>query len=128
MLRTLPKDHKRNWKKHLNKMTHAYNCTTNTSTGYSPFYLLFGRHPKLPIDLIFGLDDQTSAKKCNYVTEWKKGLGEAYRIAVKSVGKAGNRANDRYDQKPQSTAVVKGDRVLVRNLPERDGPGKLRSY
>lgn len=128
MLRTLPKDHKRNWKKHLSKMTHAYNCTRNTSTGYSPFYLIFGRHPRLPIDLIFGLDNQMSGKKCDYVTEWKKGLEEAYRIAAKSAGKAGNRAKDRYDRKLQSAALVKGDRVLVRNLLERGGPGKLRSY
>lgn len=128
MLRTLPKDHKRNWKNHLNKMTHAYNCTRNDSTGYSPFYLVFGRHPRLPIDLIFGLDDQLTAKKSDWVTEWRNRLEEAYRIAAKTASKASQRAKDRYDKKPQSAALVKGDRVLVRNLLERGGPGKLRSY
>lgn len=68
------------------------------------------------------------AKKCDYVTVWKKGLEEAYRIAAKSAEKAENHAKDRYDRKPQSAALVKGDRVLVRNLLERGGPGKLRSY
>lgn len=65
MLRTLPKDHKRNLKKHLNKMNHAYNCIRNTSTGYSPFFLIFGRHPRFPMDLIFGFDNQMTAKKCD---------------------------------------------------------------
>ena len=128
MLRTLPKDHKRDWKNHLNKMTHAYNCTRNDSTGHSPFYLVFGRHPRLPIDLIFGLNEETVKGKSDYVSNWKQNLEEAYRIAAKNAAKAGQRAKDRYDKQPQSGALDPGDRVLVRNLLERGGPGKLRSH
>lgn len=40
MLRTLLKDHQREWHKYVNKMTHALNCTKNESTGFSPFNLL----------------------------------------------------------------------------------------
>ena len=39
MLRTNPERHKSNWKDHVNKMAHAYNCTVHETTGFSPFYL-----------------------------------------------------------------------------------------
>jgi hypothetical protein len=56
MLKTLQADQKRQWHLHVNKLVHAYNCSTrNDSTGFSPFFLLYGRSPRLPVDLIFGL-------------------------------------------------------------------------
>lgn len=42
MLRTVPDNEKYNWKDHVNKVIHAYNCTRNDSGGYSPFFFLFG--------------------------------------------------------------------------------------
>ena len=42
MLCTLPESYKSHWHEHLNKVVHAYNCSRNDVTGYSPFYLLFG--------------------------------------------------------------------------------------
>lgn len=64
-------------------MINACNCRRNTRTGHSIFYQMFDRHQRLPIDLIFGLDNQTLVKKYDYVTEWKKTLEEEYRIAAK---------------------------------------------
>ena len=48
-------DHK-DWDETLPYVIFAYNTTRQESTGFSPFYLLYGREPILPADLNFGVD------------------------------------------------------------------------
>jgi len=38
-------------------MVDQQNSTVNRATGYSPHFLLFGRHSHLPIDLMFGISE-----------------------------------------------------------------------
>ena len=129
LLRTLPKDHKHDWKNHVNKVVHAYNCTRHESTGYSPFFLLFGRSPRLPIDLVFGnADVADSGSQRAYVQKWTECMREAYSIANKNAKTAALKGKRHHDRGLSSVVLNPGDRVLVRNLSERGGPGKLRSY
>ena len=55
MARTLSSEHKADWTKHVNRIAHAYNRTRSEATGYAPFFLLFGRLARLPIDVVFGV-------------------------------------------------------------------------
>ena len=48
MLGTLPKEKKSEWKNHIGALVHAYNCTQNSATGFSPNLLMFRRQPHLP--------------------------------------------------------------------------------
>ena len=83
MLRTLPEDKKTNWKDSLNKLIHAYYCTRHESTGFSPFQLMFGRSPRLPVDLMFDLgNEEQSVNYPDYVKKWKRDMQEAYALAV----------------------------------------------
>ena len=59
MLGTLPKEKKSEWKNHIGTLVHAYNCTQNSATGFSPYYLMFGRQPHLPVDMALGLAPHT---------------------------------------------------------------------
>ena len=56
MLGTFEGTQKKDWKSHIAGLVHAYNCTRQTTTGFSPYYLMFGRPPRLPVDIAFGLD------------------------------------------------------------------------
>ena len=55
MLGTLTPEQKKDWKGHAPSLVHAYNCTRNAATGFSPYFLLFGREPRLPVEVEFGL-------------------------------------------------------------------------
>ena len=55
MLGTLTSTQKSDWKSHVSTLCHAYNAAVHDSTGYVPFYLMFGRHPRLAIDAFLGL-------------------------------------------------------------------------
>ena len=130
MMRTLPEAYKSKWHLHVNKLVHAYNCSPNDVTGYSPFQLMFGLPPRLPIDVMFSAaTPEDKQAYSTYVEEWKQATAEAHKIAQEITGKSVLQSKKRYDQaKPTSSALEKGDRVLVRNVRERGGPGKLRSY
>ena len=62
----------------VNQMTHAYNCTSNSATGFSPYYLMFGQKPRLPIDLMFEWHANGSNKIEKFVQNWHRALHEAY--------------------------------------------------
>lgn len=129
MLRTLDEEKKANWSDYVSKVVHAYNCTTSEATGFSPFYLLFGRRPRLPIDLIFGINEEEGYKsQQQYAQKWQQQMKEAFDIATKTIKKTTASGKMNYDQKRQSSVLFPGDRVLVRNMSERGGPGKLRSH
>ena len=55
-------------------------------------------------------------------------MSEAYELASKRANEGSDRAKQRYDHHVRSSVLQPGDRVLVRNLSERGGPGKLRSH
>ena len=128
MLRTLPELKKRKWDESLNKMIHAYNCTKHEATGYAPYYLLFGRTPRLPIDLVFNLKDCAQGDYNTYVQNWQHDMKEAYQIAQQNATKTTERGKEYYNRRVSGGVLQPGDWVLVRNLTERGGPGKLRSH
>ena len=74
MLKSLSEKEKSSWPKHLAKLAFAYNVTEHTSTGFSPYFLLFGKQPRLPIDSMFEIDDDTKIRKSyeRYADDWKK--------------------------------------------------------
>ncbi|KAL0151336.1 hypothetical protein M9458_053330 [Cirrhinus mrigala] len=98
-------------------------------TGFSPFHLLFGRSPRLPIDALFGVHaDNGSQSYSEYMEKWTKGMQEACEIVREQANKCAERNKKNYDQKVRFTDLCCGSRVLVKNLTPRGGTGKLRNY
>ncbi len=125
MLGTLENKNKSSWKEYVKPLVHAYNCTRNDVTGYTPYELMYGRKPRLPVDLAFGLPVNGSTKShSQYVRDLKEGLRESYEIAIKNAARVAQRNKRRFDRHVVVSTLDVGDRVLVRNLRLR-GKNKL---
>lgn len=126
MLGTLSTSQKSDWKSYVAPMVHAYNCTRHDSTGFSPYELMFGRKPRLALDIALGLvnEETQPADHVKYVEELKDKLHAAYRLAVKHTDSASNRQKLIYDKKCRAAILDVGDRVLVK-ITAYDGKHKL---
>ena len=81
MLGCLSDEQKANWKKYVPTVVHAYNSTRHESTGFSPFFLLFVRHPRLPIDVAMGVEQQDELN-VDFTKCLKDRLDVAYKLAT----------------------------------------------
>jgi len=111
MLRTLNDSGKQDWKAHVNRLLHAYNTTPHSSTGYSPYYLLFGRKPTLPVDALLP-NRRVEPKSMNALSE----LQETHKTAKENNDRARRRQKKGYDINVRGGALEVGDHVLVKKL------------
>ena len=116
MLGTLPDDFKSKWTHHISILTYAYNCTHSNTTGFSPYYLLHGRQPLLPIDIEFGVftPDLSEAVNYKYVQELKSRLEHAFQKPNEFCNKEALRSKKRFDKTAKCSKLLPGDPVLVR--------------
>ena len=128
MLGTLSEEEKSDWKSHLGCMTHAYNCTKHASTTYSPYYLMFGRHPRLPIDIEFGLNKPNSSdnsSKSRYIQKLRRRLNYAFQKASKYSDQQAKKYKQGYDKSVKGPQLHENDLVLVKIVAHK-GRHKLQ--
>ena len=85
MLGTLPECRKRDWPAHIGMLVLAYNSTRHDSTGFSPYFLMFGREPRLLVDNMFPL---RAEPRGDYVSNVKQALEWAWAKATDNSAKA----------------------------------------
>lgn len=128
LLKALTPERKRHWPKHLPELLFSYNATQNTTTGYSPFHLMFGRLPKLPIDFLLGFlhDDDDDLMSTD---EWIRNHQDRLKYAF---DKAGDRTSmmAEYRKSTNDCRAFEpnldiGDKVYVRNRQVR-GRNKIQ--
>lgn len=100
MLSSFTNRRQSDWDKYLPVVLFAYRVSSQSSTGETPFTLLYGREARFPsnLDLI----------KSNYVIDLRKAWAEAKRMINERAAKE----KERYD-KPDKTVFKTGDQVRI---------------
>ena len=99
MIGKLDTSEKKHWPEHIASICHAYNATRSQVTGYSPYFLMFGHRPRIPINLLFPTARQAEVKGLdNCVTALYEHLKEAVSKAKLTANKEAHRYKRVYDE------------------------------
>ena len=115
MLGTLPKEKKSEWKNHVGTLVHAYNCTQNSATEFSPYYLMFSRQPHLLVDVALGLAPRTimEPNATKFVQKLRERNKWAHEKAEAFQAKEAKRHKCNYNKKGRAVALEVRNTVLV---------------
>jgi transposase InsO family protein len=111
------------WDEHLPFVTFAYNTAKQSSTGYSPFEVMFGRKAKLPLVP----DDPTIPRRTYETEEWAAYLNNHLPLvhgqAMKNIEKAQTRQKRAYNKGKRVKYDYKiGDLIKRKNLAKSGFP------
>lgn len=116
MLGTMHESTKRQWKNQLSALQYAYNTTIHATTGYSPFYLMFGRQPRLVGDVVLNLHPER-AYRSEYVKEIRECLKKSYEKCKEAMLKSNIKHKHYYDRNlPILRPLQLGDIVVTRKV------------
>ncbi|KAL2085064.1 hypothetical protein ACEWY4_020582 [Coilia grayii] len=128
LLRTLPVAEKRRWPQHLPQLTYAYNTTPHQTTGHSPYFLMFGQHPRLPMDFLLG--NNGTSQEHDSVEEWIQKHQQSVQLTQEHVRQRATdqarRRNEGHNDRVNDAGFQEGQLVLLRNHPQ--GRNKIQDH
>ena len=115
MIGKLDPDKRRKWLAHIGSIIIAYNFTRSLVTGYSPYYLMFGRRPRLPVDLLFPTRRTQMFTRTieEYAASLYDCLWDSLVIAQDCAVKEAKSRKRLYDHKVGAVELRPGDCILV---------------
>jgi hypothetical protein len=125
MLRALRASNGQTWVTNLPAAVMAINTTRHVGTQYSPFQLMFGRDPAIPLTVCFGDPTLEEVPRDQYAREVQERLQSAFRYARKNLKAAVERRRRNYKGKIPHYEI--GDKVLLCS-PSVRARGKYKSH
>ena len=90
----------------------AYRSAVQTSTGFTPHCLMYGREMRLPNDIMYRSSNQ-EVTRLQYAQEVRDTLQNAYIAAREKLLMAHKRQKDYYDRRTQGTRYSVGHSVWL---------------
>lgn len=112
MLRSLSIEKRSQWPTLLPELVYLYNNTEHCSTGFTPFYLMFGRQGKLPKDLeLTPVEPGPKAPQNDWVQEYHHRIEAAREVVERRMGAAHQRQEKSYNTGIRPKPLQVGDAV-----------------
>jgi hypothetical protein len=114
----------RDWDAHLDELTYAFNTAVHSTTKFTPYQLMFGRKPKIPLDM-FDPSSKTESplSATQYAQQIAAGLKYAYSMVKKNRDQRMDRAKTLHDRKIKTKPFQAGNLVWVLNEQAKKGKG-----
>jgi hypothetical protein len=122
MIKAFISDDQKNWDTYLNELSFAYNSAVHSSTKMTPFELMFGRRPKVPLDLFVpaqhdDLFDFSQLKlpsiTKSYLINLKEKMQKSFQIAASNRDIRMSKAKTNHDRQIRKLEYKAGDLVLL---------------
>ncbi|RCN49921.1 integrase core domain protein [Ancylostoma caninum] len=104
------------WDDVIHLMTHAYNSTDNTSTKYSPYFVIHGREPNNAFRLALQLPSKTFISEDDYVEQLISTLQNVWKDVEHNIATTQQTQKHHYDLRKRVTPTdfKIGQQVLIR--------------
>jgi len=116
----------RNWDETLPAVAFAYRTSENEATGFTPFYLMYGREARLSADLVYGDVTTSDDRDGGFATDRIERLRAAYDHVRENLNTAAKRRKQYYDLRARPQKFAVGSYVWC--LQPRLKAGKYRKW
>ncbi|XP_039505665.1 uncharacterized protein LOC120461506 [Pimephales promelas] len=122
LLGTLESEQQGQWAESLPSLLQAYNNSVHSVTGYAPSYLMFGRHLRLPVDLLMGTEAvERGYSTTDWVNRHHHQLLNAYRRVSDHLSTAAPRIRDYTTGLPERPLCYLGSECWYGTTAPRKG-------
>ena len=117
---------KENWSEYIHAAAFAYNTCAQERVDESPFYLVYGREPVLPLDAALGVTDFRFSSISDYVAVLQERLSFAWSFTRELLSAAREAYLSKNSAPHPRRSFLAGDRVLLLH-PLKAKPGQVHS-
>ena len=93
LLKLNVRDATNNWDLSIGLTLIAFRSAVQASTGYTPYFLVYGREMRLPLDVIYR-PPECDQSRTDYVIEVRNTVDQAYEVALDHLQLAHKRQKD----------------------------------
>ena len=120
-------ERKADWEKYIDSILFAYRTSMCTSTGFTPFELVFGRKASLPPDILYTVDGKQMQEEYRRGIATSDSVREAYSMARERQVEVSLRNKDRRDKDRKKVNFKEGSAVFIFDqVYDKEGARKLR--